>query len=501
MHTIGAIGDRGGLKQLAVLYVEDDEGIREQLAQFLRRRVGRLYTADNGRAGLEAFRRYRPDIVVSDIRMPEMNGLEMAEEIKRDSAGAPVILTSAFSDTDYVLKAIDIGIDKYVLKPVKVDALVSALQHSAEVLQARRELQLAATVFQVISESVLITDARRVLIAVNPAFEKMTGYRQAEILGREVSYLDADAAADAPSWQTLAAAGRGKSEVVVRRHDGTMFTGWVTADTVRRDDGDPAYIVFVLADLSERKAAEEALKRVNEALEQRVRERTEELMEANRELESFSYSVSHDLAAPLRGIDGFASMLEESWGDRLDEDALANLRRIRTSTRRMASLIQDLLALSRVSRVEISRRECALSEMATEVIQDLRYHDPSRVVECAVAPGLTAYADPRLIRIVLENLLRNAWKFTARRVDAHIEFGASRHDAVTVFRVRDNGAGFDMESAGKLFAPFERLHRQDEFEGTGVGLAIVERIVRRHGGAIWAEAELDKGATFFFRLG
>jgi PAS domain S-box-containing protein len=355
MENVNAIAGRSGLGHLALLYVEDDESIREQLSQYLRRRVGRLYTADNGRAGLEAFRRYRPDIVVSDIRMPEMDGLEMAAAIKRDGGGAPVILTSAFSDTEYVLKAIDIGVDKYVLKPIKVDALVAAIQRSADALEARRDLQLAATVFHAVSESVLITDANHVVIAVNPAFERMTGYAKEEVVGHDIEGLNLDREAAAGPWTRLAAAGGGKEEIDVLRRDGSAFTGWVTADTVRSPDGRPQYIVFVLTDISDRKAAEDALRSVNEMLEARVRERTAALEEANRELESFSYSVSHDLTTPLRGIDGLARILEEDCADDMDEGCRDHLRRIRASTRRMGHLIEDLLALSRVSRVPISR--------------------------------------------------------------------------------------------------------------------------------------------------
>jgi PAS domain S-box-containing protein len=501
MQALGSLRAGGGLDNLAVLYVEDDEEIREQLAQFLRRRVGKLYTADNGRSGLEAYHRYRPDIVVSDIRMPEMDGLEMAERIKRASSPAPIILTSAFSDTDYFLRAIDIGIDKYVLKPIRIDALEAALHRVADALQVQSELQLAATVFQTVSEAILVTDAKRRLIAVNPAFEHMTGIGRGEALGRDVAFLDSEQDDVPPSWRRLADIGAGKSEVLVRRRDGRTFTGWATVDTVRRQDGTVAYVVFVLTDISERKAAEEALRRMNEMLEARVRERTASLEQANRELESFSYSVSHDLVAPLRGIDGLSRMLEEDCADTLDERGLDYLRRIRAGTRRMQQLIDDLLSLARVSRVEMARRQCSLSDLANGILDELQQHQPERLVQRAVAPGLTVTADPNLMHIVLDNLLRNAWKFTSKHETARIEVGVQESGGRTIYHVRDDGAGFDMNYAAKLFSPFQRLHRVADFEGSGIGLAIVERIIERHGGSVWAEGVVEQGATFHFTLG
>lgn len=190
MHATESAQPGSGLDRLAVLYVEDDEGIREQLAQFLRRRVGRLYTAENGREGLDAFRRFRPDIVVSDIRMPEMDGLEMADHIKRDVAGAPIILTSAFTDTDYFLRSIDIGIDKYVLKPIRTEVLESALHRVAQSVRVQSDLSLAATVFENVSEAIMVTDADRRLLAVNPAFERMTGFTRSMAIGQQIGILD-----------------------------------------------------------------------------------------------------------------------------------------------------------------------------------------------------------------------------------------------------------------------------------------------------------------------
>ncbi|MFT3720808.1 ATP-binding protein [Pseudorhodoferax sp.] len=238
----------------------------------------------------------------------------------------------------------------------------------------------------------------------------------------------------------------------------------------------------------------------NAELEQRVAQRTRELQALNQELETFCYSVSHDLRAPLRGIAGFTEILAKQHASALDPTAQGYLGRVLAATHRMGELIDDLLKLSRVSRDQMQRERVDLSAIARDVLAHLQNTAPGRQVELHVEDGLAAEGDPRLLRILLENLLDNAWKFTSRTPDARIAFTAGHEDGATVFTVRDNGAGFDMRYAGKLFAPFQRLHRMTEFPGTGIGLATVQRIVSRHGGRIRAEAEPGKGATFRFSL-
>jgi K+-sensing histidine kinase KdpD len=232
-------------------------------------------------------------------------------------------------------------------------------------------------------------------------------------------------------------------------------------------------------------------------LENRVRERTAEIEIVNHELEAFSYSVSHDLRAPLRAIDGFSRALGDDYAELLDEDGRRYLNRIRAGTQRMARLIDDLLGLARIGRAPLKISTVAVSRIANEIIAELRARDPERTVATTVAPGLTARADGRLVAIVLENLLGNAWKFTAKATAATIEVG-TKDGALFV---RDTGAGFDMAYAAKLFVPFQRLHANEEFAGEGIGLATVARIVAHHGGRIWAESEIDQGATFYFTLG
>jgi len=250
----------------------------------------------------------------------------------------------------------------------------------------------------------------------------------------------------------------------------------------------------------ERRRTEDEVRTLNEELEQRVAARTAELAAVNRELETFAYSVSHDLRAPLRHMDGFSQALLEDFGDKLDDAAKHLLLRIRNASVRMGRLIDDLLNLSRVSRGGIERRRVDLSAMTRQIITELSQGDPSRKVGVEIAPEMVARVDPRLMEVALQNLLGNAWKFTAKTDDAEIAVGTMAQDGRSVYYVRDNGAGFDMTYVHKLFAPFQRLHRNEEFPGTGVGLATVARIIHRHGGKVWIESALGKGTTVFFTL-
>ncbi|PTL85121.1 hypothetical protein DAT35_06705 [Vitiosangium sp. GDMCC 1.1324] len=252
--------------------------------------------------------------------------------------------------------------------------------------------------------------------------------------------------------------------------------------------------------LAQVRAQADALRASEVRLESRVAQRTAELTAANRELEAFSYSVSHDLRSPLRAIDGFAQAIREDEGERMSSDSLQLLTRLQGAATRMGQLIDDLLRLSRVSRAELKCEPVDLSALATSVAQELRQRDPGRDATFSIQPGLSARGDPRLLRVVLENLLGNAWKFTSKRSGAHIEFFSETAGGVTHYAVRDNGVGFDMAYAGKLFSPFQRLHKATEYPGTGIGLATVQRIVHRHGGVIEAQSTRGEGATFRFSL-
>ncbi|OGV68216.1 MAG: hypothetical protein A2283_08945 [Lentisphaerae bacterium RIFOXYA12_FULL_48_11] len=266
------------------------------------------------------------------------------------------------------------------------------------------------------------------------------------------------------------------------------------------ESGGKRKILSICRDITERKQNEDKIRRMNEDLERRVLERTAQLDAVNKELESFAYSVSHDLRAPLRGIDGFSLAIQEDFGRQLPREAHEYLGRIRNAAVRMGLLIDDMLALSRLTSRQINMEKVDISGLAAEVCDEIARNTPDRSVKRIIMPGLTVYGDKNLLRVVLENLLGNAWKFTRHTAKPRIEFGCKQENDRKVFFVKDNGVGFDMAYAKKLFGAFQRLHTEEEFKGTGIGLATVQRLIRRHGGQVWAEAVINKGATFYFSL-
>ena len=296
---------------------------------------------------------------------------------------------------------------------------------------------------------------------------------------------DQSAVTDWGTWQHL-------------KRDGTIISAHVRSHELNYS-GRRA-VLAVAEDVTEQVHTRAALQELNIELERRVAERTAELEAANQELESFSYSVSHDLRGPLRSIDGFSQALVEDYSDALDSNALDYLRRIRAAAQRMGGLIDDLLRLARVTRNELRHTDVNLATLAQDVVATLREQDPARAVEVRIAEPLPARGDAHLLGIAMENLLSNAWKFTSREPEAAVEVGALDQDGETVYFVRDNGAGFDMAYVHKLFGVFQRLHSPRDYEGTGVGLAIVHRVLTRHGGRVWAEAAPNDGATFYFTL-
>jgi signal transduction histidine kinase len=261
-------------------------------------------------------------------------------------------------------------------------------------------------------------------------------------------------------------------------------------------------------EIRERKRAEEEVRQLNASLESRVAEQTRDVQEANlqlaatnKELEAFAYSVSHDLRTPLRGIDGWSLALLEDYGSQLDKQASQYLDRVRSETQRMGQLIDDMLQLSRVTRVEMQRNPVDLTSLANGIAAEMLESHPGRRIQFTIAPGLMTHGDSGLLRIVMMNLLSNAVKFTARRAEARIEFGEILRNGESAYFVRDDGVGFDMAYASTLFGAFQRLHKATEFPGTGIGLATVQRVIHRHGGQVWAEAEDGKGACFYFTIG
>jgi PAS domain S-box-containing protein len=344
------------------------------------------------------------------------------------------------------------------------------------------------------TDGIVSADAGGDIIQVNRAAEEMFGYPTSELLGRPLTILMPERFHDAHRAGFMRFLTTGEARVIGHtvelaglRKDGREFPIELSLAASRTADG----ILFtgIIRDITWRRAAARAL------AEQRA-----QLEAVNAELEAFSYSVSHDLRAPLRGIQGFSQVLLQDCHDQLNDDGRDALRRICAAVQRMDQLIDAMLALSRVTRDELHREMVDLSAVARAVASDLLKQDPGRDVEFVIQPDVTVHGDPRLLRVVLENLLGNAWKATARRSRGRIEFGVSGENGSPTFFVRDDGMGFDTAYAQKLFTALHTLHRRTEFPGTGIGLATVQRIVTRHGGTVSATGAPDKGATFYFTL-
>jgi PAS domain S-box-containing protein len=372
----------------------------------------------------------------------------------------------------------------------------------AEIDERRRAEEKFRTLLESAGDAILLVDDRGSITLANTLAARWFGYEHGELVGLPVESLIPESQRDAhrehrrrytaqPHTRPM---GTGL-ELRGRRRDGTEFPVEISLSPLSTADG--AQVTVIVRDITERSIATRRIRDLNEHLTRR----SQELEAVNGELEAFSYTVSHDLRAPLRSIDGFSRALLEDCLDRLDGQGQDYLQRVRAAAQRMAELIDDVLALSRVTRSEMRVQPVDLSALAADVLAELRQSHPERQVQTTVTPGLSATGDPRLLRILLANLLSNAWKFTARTAQARIEFGADPWTgAPQRFFVRDNGAGFDMAYADKLFVAFQRLHTPAEFPGSGIGLATVQRILHRHGGRAWATGAPGAGATFSFTL-
>jgi PAS domain S-box-containing protein len=341
-------------------------------------------------------------------------------------------------------------------------------------------------------------DRNGTFVAVNDTELSWLGYSRDEVVGK-MGFRDVLTPASVRRFEENFPVFKERGyvrdlEFEMQRKDGVTFHVSLSSTAIRDAEGTYLSSRSTMFDITDRKRAAEEIRKLNRDLARRAAE----LETANKELDAFSYSVSHDLRSPLRSIDGFSKILLEKHSKGLDDQGIDYLARVRAATLRMAQLIDDLLNLSRITRVAMKTEAVDLSAMAQLIVKELHDAHPHRNVECNVEDGLVQEGDPNLLRIVLENLLGNAWKYTRNHQKAKIEFGKEHHGNEYFYFVRDNGAGFDMQYADKLFGAFQRLHRVTEFEGTGVGLAIVARIISRHGGRVWASGEVNQGATFYF---
>lgn len=462
----------------------------------------------NGETSIIFARDYRREQVVAAYAPVGALGLGMVIKINQEELYQPV--TAKLKFVVPLLAALVLAgmlLLNFLVRPL-VRKLVDSERatRGANILLRDSEARFA-NIVNLATDAIISVDEEQRILIFNCGAERIFGYTAAEMLGQTLDKLLPQRYAEvhrqhlrqfAAESQTARHMNR-RPDIFGRRKDGSEF--FAEASISRAMENARQVFTVSLRDISARRQAEEEIRQLNVNLEQRVLERTTELQAANRELEAFSYSVSHDLRAPLRAIDGFSQAVLEDYADKLDDQARDYLNRVRGATQRMGHLIDDMLALARVTRAGMRRGTVDLSALAADVIAELQKSEPARKVDWHIESGLVAQGDAQLLRVALGNLLGNAWKFTGKTASAKIEFGTLRNvGGAADFFVRDNGAGYDMTYADKLFGAFQRLHLISEFPGTGIGLATVQRIVHRHGGRVWAEGAVGKGATFYFTL-
>jgi PAS domain S-box-containing protein len=492
---------------LTVLIVEDQLIVSADLAGKLHH-LGYNVAASSvsGEEAVVLARQLRPSIVLMDIQLAgAMDGIEAADIIRRES-DLPVVFLTAHSDEATIDRAKHSDAFGYIVKPfeereLKTTIEMAVYKHASgqRLRESEQRLKRAQEIAHLGSWDL---DLVKNELAWSDETYRIFGLRPQEFSATYEAFLEAvhpddRAAVDAAYFGSLRER-RDTYEIehrVVRKNTGEIRTVREKCEHVRDASGRIIRSVGMVHDITEHKQAEEEVLK----LSRDVAARNLELEAVNKELEAFSYSVSHDLLSPLRSIDGFSRALLEDHSDRLDAEGRDFLGRILAASQRMGQLIDDLLNLSRVSRTEMRREQVDLSGIVAGISARLRKEQPGRNVAFAIGEGLSTYGDERLLNIVMDNLIGNAWKFTGNRPDAIIEFGAIEQSEKIYF-VKDNGAGLDMTYADKLFAPFQRLHKPTEFPGTGIGLATVKRIIERHGGRVWIEGEKDKGVTVYFTL-
>lgn len=500
-----------------VLLADDNPQVREMLSRLLSRSMPE-YDIECVRSGAElrersAERDYAAYLI--DYQLGDETAPQLIRELRGKGVRAPIIQLTGRGEAELAVEAMKSGATDCLFKglfsgELLTLALRGALARHREQEEHRRADQERAAVerrYRALIENSLdgiaLLDASGNTLEVTPSLQRILGYAPVERLGRntfELVHPDDVGRIMAQLQRLVSVPGLTMKDQLRYRHKNGSWRWMECVGMNLLEEPAVRALVVNFRDATARKAAEDEIRKLNDDLECRVRERTAELEQSLRELESFAYSIAHDLRGPVRGINGYSAALLEDYGTALDEQGRGFLERIRNDSVLLGKLIDALLGLARVNRVEMNLETVDLGELARQAFDGLSQREPERAARLEVGGDLQVKGDPLLLRVAIDNLISNAWKFTRPRSQAVIEVGRTDRGGKSCFFVRDNGVGMDMQFAHKLFQPFQRLHSLDEFEGTGVGLATVERIVRRHGGQVWVESAPDHGAMFLFTL-
>ncbi len=553
MNGVEAKADEGfSAHKHTILVIDDEPANLATVVDCLAGNGFQIKIAQTGETGLELAQQTHPDLILLDVVLPGIDGLETCRRLKADESTCeiPVIFMTVLSRVEDKVRGFEVGGVDYIAKPfqqeevlarvithLRLRHLTRRLEEANESLERRVEKRTIALTEANKELQIEIVERKRAEAALRDSEKRLRVTMEAVNIGSWDWDVKNDIWSASPIYYTmlgyepkLGSADRDewlervhpddrafveekiqdvlardfeehRYEARLRHANGTYRWQYVCGFGIERDKkGQVTRMLGIRMDITERKQAEEQIRKLNQQLEQRVADRTVQLEAANKELEAFAYSVSHDLRAPLRHIDGFLELLQKRNSKALDERSQHYLDTIAESARRMGWLIDDLLAFSRMGRNELSKTPVDLSVLVPEVIRELAPETQGRTINWHIAALPTVSGDRAMLRLVLTNLIANALKFSRGRPQADIEIGRQVDQKESIIFVRDNGVGFDMAYADKLFGVFQRLHSADEFEGTGIGLANVSRIINRHGGRVWAEGKVDGGATFYFSL-
>jgi signal transduction histidine kinase len=488
-----------------ILVVDDQPQNIELLEAHLAPQGYEVVKAASGEEALEKLSNDQIDLVLLDVMMPGISGIEVLEKLRADKKTRliPVVMVTVLKETADRVKALEAGCDDIISKPfdkhellVRIKSLLRIKFLHDEVDEAR---DYAEAIVETVREPLIVLSKDLHVITANHAY-----YRIFEAIPdaiENVYFFDLQNGRwNIPKLRNLLEDILEKSttfndfEIDYEVPDAGRRVLLLNARRINREGVE--LILLAIEDITARRLAEENVKKLNTDLQHNL----DELASANKELEAFSYSVSHDLRNPLTRIAGFSGFLFEDYSDKLDDEGKDYLNRIITNAARMNRIMDDLLHLSRIALHGVHRQDVDLSKLAASVVAELREAQPDCRAIVDIQEGIAAFADAKLIEVALSNLLGNAWKFTSKTKNARIQFGTFEQKGKIVYYVKDNGAGFDQSFSEKLFLPFHRLHSEEEFEGTGIGLATVQRVIHRHGGKVWAEGEPGKGAMFYFTL-